>query len=132
MSSKEIQEALNKEKRMLITIRRDAEQEEIVKKHKKKHKRDESLLEIHEKKLKKKRVRQHQLPNPELSNNHCFCSTFQKEEERKKKDEKPERRRFDRDLDLKANRFDDAQKKAVLKKAQLLDTRFSSGGAKFL
>lgn len=56
MSSKEIQEALNKEKRMLITIRRDAEQEEIVKKHKKKHKRDESLLEIHEKKLKKKKV----------------------------------------------------------------------------
>lgn len=57
---------------------------------------------------------------------------FQKEEERKRKDEKPERRRFDRDLDLKANRFDDAQKKAVLKKAQLLDTRFSSGGAKYL
>lgn len=56
MSSQEIQEALNKEKRMLITIRRDAEQEEIVKKHKKKHKRDESLLEIHEKKLKKKKV----------------------------------------------------------------------------
>lgn len=43
-----------------------------------------------------------------------------------------ERRPFSRDIDLQVNKFDDAQKKAVLKKAQLLDDRFSSGQAKFL
>ena len=32
---------------------RDAEQEMIAKKHKKKHKREESLVEIHQKKLRK-------------------------------------------------------------------------------
>lgn len=42
------------------------------------------------------------------------------------------RRPFDRAVDLKVNKFDDAQKKSIMKKAQLLDTRFSSGGAKYL
>lgn len=85
--------------------RRDAEQEEAVKKHKKKHKRDESLLEMHQKKLKKKTH---------------------------EKDEPIERRPFCRETDLKVNRFDEAQKKSILKKAQLLDTRFSSGQSKYL
>lgn len=84
---------------------RDKQQEEQVKRHKKKHKRDKSLLDIHQKKLKK---------------------------EKKNKDEPPTRRPFDRNVDLHANRFDDAQKKAIMKKAQLLDTRFSSGGSKYL
>lgn len=85
--------------------RRDAEQEEAVRKHKKKHKRDESLLDMHQKKLKKK----------------------------SQKDTEPvERRPFSRDTDLKVNRFDDAQKKSILKKAQLLDTRFNSGQSKYL
>jgi hypothetical protein len=43
-----------------------------------------------------------------------------------------ERRPFNRETDLQVNRFDEAQKKAVLKKAQLLDDRFSSGQSKFL
>lgn len=85
--------------------RRDAEQEEAVRKHKKKHKRDESLLEMHQKKLKKKS---------------------------QKETEPLERRPFSRDTDLQVNRFDEAQKKSILKKAQLLDTRFSSGQSKFL
>lgn len=83
---------------------RDKQQEEQVKRHKKKHKRDKSLLDIHQKKLKKE----------------------------KKDKEEPTRRPFDRNVDLHANRFDDAQKKAIMKKAQLLDTRFSSGGSKYL
>ncbi|XP_077293460.1 uncharacterized protein LOC143916306 isoform X2 [Arctopsyche grandis] len=87
---------------------RDAEQELVARKHKKKSKRKESLLELHEKKLKKK-----------------------KKKEDKDKDE-PTRRPFDRDIDLKANRFDEAQKKIIIKKAQLLDTRFSKGESKFL
>ncbi|XP_050976644.1 GPALPP motifs-containing protein 1 isoform X3 [Labeo rohita] len=36
-----------------------------------------------------------------------------------------ERRPFDRDQDLQVNRFDEAQKKALLKKSQELNTRFS-------
>ncbi|CAG9858938.1 unnamed protein product [Phyllotreta striolata] len=79
--------------------KRDKEQEEMTKKHKRS---SESLVDIHMK---------------------------------KKKDEKPEsteRRPFSREVDLKVNRFDEAQKKAVLKKAQLLDTRFSTGESKFL
>ena len=45
---------------------------------------------------------------------------------------KQERRPFNRDIDLKANVFDDAQKKAIYKKAQILDSRFSSGESKYL
>uniref|UniRef100_U5EZ66 DUF3752 domain-containing protein n=1 Tax=Corethrella appendiculata TaxID=1370023 RepID=U5EZ66_9DIPT len=84
---------------------RDKEQEEMVKKHKKKHKRDESLLDIHQKKMKK---------------------------DKKDKNEAGQRRPFDRNVDLQANRFDEAQKKAIFKKAQLLDTRFSRGDSKYL
>lgn len=49
-----------------------------------------------------------------------------------KNKEETTRRPFSRDLDLKVNRFDEAQKKAILKKAQLLDDRFSSGHSKYL
>lgn len=58
----------------------------------------ESLLNMHQKKMKKQ----------------------QKEEGSKPK----ERRPFDRDLDLQANRFDDAQRKAIIKKSQNLNSRF--------
>lgn len=87
--------------------RRDAEQEAAVKKHKKKHKRDESLLEIHQKNLKKQKYKDKGL-------------------------NAAERRPFSRESDLKVNRFDEAQKKSIMKKAQLLDTRFDSGQSKFL
>lgn len=50
----------------------------------------------------------------------------------KKEGKSEERRPFDRNIDLQANRFDEAQKKAIFKKAQLLDDRFSSGRSKFL
>ena len=38
-----------------------------------------------------------------------------------------ERIPFDRDKDLKVNRFDEAQKKALIKKSRELNTRFSHG-----
>lgn len=84
---------------------RDAEQEQATKKHKRKHKREESLLEMHQKKIKK---------------------------QKQKEDGKIERRPFSRDNDLKLNRVDDNQKKSMIKKAQLLGTRFSSGHSKYL
>ncbi|XP_048744717.2 GPALPP motifs-containing protein 1-like [Ostrea edulis] len=61
----------------------------------------ESLLDMHQEKMKKKK----------------------KEEENKPQ----ERRPFDRDLDLQANRFDDAQRKAIIKKSQNLNSRFGHG-----
>ncbi|XP_018561353.1 GPALPP motifs-containing protein 1 [Anoplophora glabripennis] len=71
----------------------------------KEHKKEkDSLLEIHRKKLKNE----------------------------KNESGPSERRPFSREIDLQVNRFDEAQKKAVLKKAQLLDNRFSSGESKFL
>lgn len=99
---------LQKEARIRQIESRDEEQEKLVKKHKKKHKREESLLEMHQKKLKKKK----------------------KKEE--KDEEKKERRPFSREVDLAVNRFDEAQKKSIIKKAQGLNSRFSSGEAKYL
>lgn len=87
-----------------MTEKRDAEQEAVAKELKKK--REKSLVDLHEEKLKKAK---------------------------KEKDEEPQTRRpFDRNVDLQANRFDEAQKKSIVKKAQLLDSRFSSGASKYL
>lgn len=62
-------------------------------------KRGESLISIHTKKMKRKAEEDASKP--------------------------VERRPFDRDADLQVNRFDEAQKKALLKKSQELNTRFS-------
>lgn len=43
-----------------------------------------------------------------------------------------ERKPFDRDADLGVNRFDDAQRKLMIKKAGQIDSRFGSGQQKFL
>lgn len=103
-SSRDAKQDHEQEQERLRIAERDKQQEDQIKRHKKKHKRDKSLLDLHQKKLKKE----------------------------KKDDDEPTRRPFDRNVDLHANRFDDAQKKAIMKKAQLLDTRFSSGASKFL
>ncbi|XP_021706430.1 GPALPP motifs-containing protein 1 [Aedes aegypti] len=109
-SSKDTTRDREQEEERRRVAERDKQQADMVKRHKKKHKRDKSLLELHQKKAKK---------------------------EKKKKDaerdpDEPTRRPFDRNIDLHANRFDEAQKKAIFKKAQLLDTRFSSGASKYL
>ncbi|NXS51305.1 GPAM1 protein, partial [Brachypteracias leptosomus] len=70
-------------------------------------KRSESLMYIHQKKLKSKTS-----------------------EEKKKPQE---RRPFDRDQDLKVNQFDEAQKKALIRKSRDLNTKFEhSKGNMFL
>uniref|UniRef100_H9GBH2 GPALPP motifs-containing protein 1 n=1 Tax=Anolis carolinensis TaxID=28377 RepID=H9GBH2_ANOCA len=63
--------------------------------------RSESLMDMHQKKLKSKAS----------------------EEKNKPK----ERRPFDRDQDLQVHRFDEAQKKALIKRSRDLNTRFSHG-----
>ncbi|ELV11584.1 hypothetical protein TREES_T100012618 [Tupaia chinensis] len=67
----------------------------------KESKRSESLMDIHHKKLKTKAAEDKSKPQ--------------------------ERIPFDRDKDLKVNRFDEAQKKALIKKSRELNTRFSHG-----
>ncbi|XP_008060322.1 GPALPP motifs-containing protein 1 [Carlito syrichta] len=70
-------------------------------------KRSESLMDIHHKKLKSKAAEEKNKPQERLP--------------------------FDRDRDLKVNRFDEAQKKALIKKSRELNTRFSHGkGSMFL
>ncbi|XP_016780767.3 GPALPP motifs-containing protein 1 isoform X2 [Pan troglodytes] len=64
-------------------------------------KRSESLMDIHHKKLKSKAAEDKNKPQ--------------------------ERIPFDRDKDLKVNRFDESQKKALIKKSRELNTRFSHG-----
>ncbi|KAM8976645.1 GPALPP motifs-containing protein 1 [Pelodytes ibericus] len=66
-------------------------------------KRSQSLIDLHRKKLKRKA------------------------EDDKNKSQ--ERRPFDRDEDLQVNRFDDAQKKALLRKSKELNTKFSHGNS---
>lgn len=90
---------------------RDQEMERVASQLKQKR-GAESLMDKHEKKLKKKK----------------------KEEANKlaASGENQERRPFDRDIDLKANRFDDAMKKNMLKAAAKINDRFSSGSKKYL
>ena len=74
----------------------------------KKKRGTDSLMEAHEKKLKKEK------------------------KEEKESGKVAGRRPFDRDIDLKANQFDEAMKKNMLKAAAKIDNRFSSGNQKFL
>ncbi|KAL6429295.1 hypothetical protein ACFW04_008183 [Cataglyphis niger] len=71
-----------------------------------KRKPEKSLLEMHQNKIAKKK---------------------KKEEKEAKRSGISMRRPFDRDIDLQVNRFDQAQKKTILMKAQLLEDRFSHG-----
>ncbi|KAG8520242.1 GPALPP motifs-containing protein 1, partial [Galemys pyrenaicus] len=64
-------------------------------------KRSESLMDIHHKKLKNKNAEDKSKPQ--------------------------ERIPFDRDKDLKVNRFDEAQKKVLIRKSRELNSRFSHG-----
>ena len=86
---------------------RDEKMEKVSQELKQKRGAD-TLMDMHEKKLKK--------------------------DKKKKEDsgEASERRPFDRDIDLKANQFDEAMKKNMMKMAAKIDNRFSSGSQKFL
>ncbi|KAE9538452.1 hypothetical protein AGLY_005551 [Aphis glycines] len=92
----------------LIAIqKRDEEMEKLAETSVKR--KPYSLLEMHQEKLKK-----------------------QKKEKEKLKEEPVERRPFSREIDLQCNKFDDAQKQSILKKASQLNNRFSQGESRFL
>jgi len=86
---------------------RDVEMEKVAQDLRQKRGAD-SLMDMHEKKMQKKK--KEDIASGEVG----------------------ERRPFDRDIDLQANRFDDAVKKNMLKSAAQINDRFSSGNQKFL
>lgn len=86
-----------------IGMRKDKDQDALAKKYK--TKRDKSLLQLHEEKY---------------------------QTEGKKNQTKIERRPFNREIDTKVTYFDQRKKSALVKNAQLLDTKFSSGKTKYL
>jgi len=94
------------EETVVVDIR-DQEMERVAQELRQKRGAD-SLLDMHEKKMHKKK--KEDIANGEIS----------------------ERRPFDRDIDLQANRFDEAVKKNMLKSAAQINDRFSSGNQKFL
>ncbi|XP_018368535.1 PREDICTED: zinc finger CCCH domain-containing protein 13 [Trachymyrmex cornetzi] len=88
---------------------KESEKKHVNEYHKevdKSRKHERSLLEMHQSKIAKKK---------------------KKEEKEARRTGISTRRPFDRDIDLQVNRFDQAQKKTILMKAQLLDDRFSRG-----
>lgn len=91
----------------VLVQKRDRKMEEVTNELNKKR-GTASLQDLHTKKLKKKA--------------------------KKDKEEgiNQERRPFDRDVDLSANKFDEAQRKAMLKKSGNLNDRYASGAQKFL
>ncbi|XP_052216553.1 GPALPP motifs-containing protein 1-like isoform X2 [Dreissena polymorpha] len=90
-----------------FTTEADMKAAKEMEKFNKKH-RAESLLELHKKELKKKK---------------------KKEKKKNKGRERPlERQVFDRERDLKVNKLDEAQRRAIIKRSQELGSRFKSGG----
>ncbi|KAK6633207.1 hypothetical protein RUM44_003808 [Polyplax serrata] len=88
---------------------RNKEMEKLVELSKQKYrKKEESLMEIHQRKLKEKKKKA------------------------EKEEKKPERRPFDRDVDLQIRRVDEGQRRAMLNKAMYLNSKFASGESKFL
>ncbi|XP_008825909.1 GPALPP motifs-containing protein 1 [Nannospalax galili] len=101
--AKEIQEAkksLSKKEEEYVLSGRDKRLAEQVSSYNE-SKRSESLMDIHHKKLKTKTAEDKNKPQ--------------------------ERTPFDRDKDLKVNRLDEAQKKALIRKSRELNSRFSHG-----
>lgn len=73
-SEKQQQRDVEKRRRDEAIAKRDAEQDEMARKHKKLHKRDKSMLEIHEKKMKKEKVGSIKIISlrRKFSLNYCF------------------------------------------------------------
>lgn len=84
---------------------RDEEQEQLAKKHKKDD--EKSLLQLHQDQMAEKR-------------------------RLKGKEEKVERRRFDRDVDLQLNKIDKSHTKKIVDGTKFLNSKFGTGRTKYL
>merc|ERR1719369_1325889 len=92
----------------ILLLKKETKKMEKITEEINKKRGTESLMDMHTKKLNKKAKKE------------------------KKDGVKQERRAFDRDIDLQANKFDEAQRKAMIKKSAGLGDRYTSGGQKFL
>lgn len=63
---------------------------------------------------------------------HSKDSDEETDKKKKSKEKKEERRPFDREKDLQVTRFDDAQRKSVIKRSQELGSRFGNSSMQFL
>ncbi|KAH9496910.1 GPALPP motifs-containing protein 1 [Bulinus truncatus] len=91
------------------SLARDDQMQQQVEEYNK-SKRPESFMDMHSKKLKKKKKKE------------------KKEKKKGKEKKKEERRPFDRDKDLQFTRFDAAQRQALIKRSQQLNSKFTHGG----
>ncbi|XP_076246476.1 uncharacterized protein LOC143186654 [Calliopsis andreniformis] len=104
--AKKAEKLKQQEEEKLDTVITESSKESCETESGKSKKREKSLLEIHQSKLRKKK---------------------KKEEKKAKLTGETVRRPFDRDIDLQVNRFDQARKNTIISKAQYLDERFSRG-----
>lgn len=113
------------------TVKRDLEYSQQVEEYNKSKKRSKSLLELHNEKHKKQHKKQKKEKHKEKKKKR---KKEEKEKKKNKRDKDLERRPFDRDVDLKVNRMDDVQRKAIIKRSQQLTGRFGHGSStgKFL
>ena len=99
--------------------------------------REKSLLELHQKKqLKKLKKEKKKRDKKEKKEKKRRKEKKEKKDKKDRKDKthtvKTERRPFDRDEDLKVNRFDNAMRKNLIKKSAVLNTRFGHGEKQFI
>jgi hypothetical protein len=106
--------------------------------------RAKSLLELHAEKLcpikkkkkskgKEKKKSKHSDKDREKHKNRSKNgSGHKKKKDKKERETVVERRPFDRDLDLQANRLDAAKRKSLINKSQQLGGRFGHGSTQFL
>lgn len=119
---------------------RDAEYAEQIEEYNKSKKREKSLLELHtEKKSKghkknKQKTEKHKDKKKKKKGQDEDEEKEKKKKKSKKKEKAPERRPFDRDVDLKVSQMDNAQRQAIIKRSQQLTGRFGHGSSvgKFL
>ncbi|XP_050498413.1 GPALPP motifs-containing protein 1 [Diabrotica virgifera virgifera] len=111
----------------------DTPEDRSKKKAKKETKEVDLQKEAEIKEMKRRDKEQEAIVKKSKRSKESLVDMHMKKMKKDKDDSGPaERRPFSREVDLQVNRFDEAAKKAVLKKAQLLDTRFSAGQSKFL
>ena len=119
---------------LVVQSKRDQEMAQQVQEHNK-H-REKSLLELHQKKQLKKLKKEKKRRDKKEEKEKKRRKEKEKKNKKDRKDKaltvKTERRPFDRDEDLKVNRFDNAMRKNLIKKSAVLNTRFGHGEKQFI
>ncbi|KAM7536727.1 hypothetical protein Aperf_G00000087412 [Anoplocephala perfoliata] len=126
-----------------VVAARDDKMMAVANEYNKKHKRNESLLERHQRKRAKelskakRKSKRHKSSSSSSSDDrkkHKHHKKHKKEEERKKEEVMTSltRQPFDRDRDLFASRMDPLKRRAIIERSKNLGSRFAHGNQKFL